>query len=277
MEKEVSMKQVRVGAVNYLNTKPLIHNLAQIAPHWVLDLQVPSHLAQALAEEKLDIALIPVIEYFRHPNYRIIPGISIASHGPVLSVTLFSKVPWPEIKSISLDEGSKTSVALLKILSKQLHGITFTSSALPMNADPEKVTTDGVLLIGDRAMKACLSGFPFAYDLGKEWHDYANLPFVYAIWAVHERAFGENLTQYFAKSKKAGLAHVGEIASHESKILGLDAGFCRRYLSLIIQYNLGSREIAGLKLYRHLAYENELIDQERSIDFHDCRTFAKSY
>ncbi len=271
------MKQVRVGAVNYLNTKPLIHNLAQIAPHWHIELKVPSHLAHDLAAEKLDVALIPVIEYFRNPNYRIIPGISIASHGPVLSVTLFSKVPWPDIKSISLDEGSKTSVALLKILSKQLHGIVFTSSPLPMDADPAKVTTDGVLLIGDRAMKACLSGFPFAYDLGGEWHDYANLPFVYAIWAVHERVFGENLTKYFAKSKKVGISHVADIALQESKTLGLDAGFCRRYLSHIIQYNLGSREIAGLELYRHLAYENGLIEQERSIDFHDCRTFAKSH
>jgi len=271
------MNQVRVGAVNYLNTKPLIHNLAQIAPHWHLELKVPSHLANDLAAEKLDVALIPVIEYFRHPNYRIIPGISIASHGPVLSVTLFSKVPWPDIKSISLDEGSRTSVALLKILSKELHGIDFATSPLPMSEDPEKVTTDGLLLIGDRAMKACLSGFPFAYDLGREWHDFTNLPFVYAIWAVHERAFGENLTKYFAMSKKTGMSQVSDIANQESKLLGLDAGFCRGYLSHIIQYNLGSREIAGLELYRYLAFENGLIDQERSIEFHDCRAFAKSY
>lgn len=271
------MRQVRVGAVNYLNTKPLIHNLEHIAPHWLLELKVPSHLAKDLAAEKLDIALIPVIEYFRQPNYRIIPGISIASHGPVLSVTLFSKVPWPDIKSISLDEGSKTSVALLKILSKKLHNIDFATLPLPMSADPEKVTTDGVLLIGDRAMKACLSGFPFAYDLGKEWHDFTNLPFVYAIWAVHESAFGENLTKYFAMSKKAGLSQVNDIANQESKVLGLDAGFCRGYLSHIIQYNLGSKEIAGLELYRSLAFDNGLIDQERSIEFHDCRAFAKSY
>lgn len=271
------MKQIKVGAVNYLNTKPLIHNLHQIAPHWQLELKVPSQLATDLANERLDIALIPVIEYFRHPGYRIIPGISIASNGPVLSVTLFSKVPWQDIKTISLDEGSRTSIGLLRILSKELYNVDFESTSLPLGADPEKTSADAVLLIGDRAMKACLSGFPYAYDMGKEWHEFANLPFVYAIWAVHENAFGEVLTKYFAKSKKSGIANVGNIAKQESTLLGLDAGFCRRYLSHIIQYNLGSKEIAGLELYQHLAHKHGLIEQERSIDFHDCQNFAKSH
>ncbi len=271
------MKPLRVGAVNYLNTKPLIYNLKQIAPHWDLQLMVPSHLAYNLSMGLLDVALIPVIEYFRNPGYKIVPGISIASNGPVLSVTLFSKVPWANIQSISLDEGSKTSITLLKILSHELHGIDYKSTNLPMNANPELVNTDGVLLIGDRAMKACLPDFPYAYDLGQEWNAYTHLPFVYAVWAVNERAFGEKLTSYFAQAKKLGKKHIGEIAESESKRLELDAGFCRRYLSHIIQYNLGSKEIAGLELYRHLAFKHHLIEQEGNIEFHDCRHFAKSY
>ena len=86
---------IRIGAVNYLNTKPLIHDLERIAPEVDLSLAVPSRLAVQLAEGDLDVALIPAIEYFRNGTYSVVPDISIASRGPVLSVTLFSLVPWP--------------------------------------------------------------------------------------------------------------------------------------------------------------------------------------
>src|SRR5262245_60162213 len=107
---------IRVGAVNYLNTKPLICDLDRIAPEVELVLDVPSRLADRLAQRELDVALIPVIEYFRAGTYSIVPDISIATRGPVLSVTLFSKKPWPEIRRVALDAGSRTSAALTQIL-----------------------------------------------------------------------------------------------------------------------------------------------------------------
>src|SRR4051795_10889816 len=94
---------IRIGAVNYLNTKPLICDLEELAGDAELVLAVPSRLAELLAEGALDVALIPVIEYFRASNYTVVPGISIASTGPVLSVTLFSRVPWQHIKRVALD------------------------------------------------------------------------------------------------------------------------------------------------------------------------------
>src|SRR5688572_18526243 len=103
---------IRVGAVNYLNTKPLIENLSAFAPDTRLSLEVPSRLATQLAAGELDVALIPVVEYFRAGTYSIVSDVAIASRGPVLSVTLFSRVPWKEIRSVALDEGSRTSAAL---------------------------------------------------------------------------------------------------------------------------------------------------------------------
>lgn len=85
--------KIRVGAVNYLNTKPLIEDLTLLSPHIDLSLEVPSQLAERLSNGDLDVALIPVIEYFRARNYSIIPDIAIVSRGPVLSVTLFSRLP----------------------------------------------------------------------------------------------------------------------------------------------------------------------------------------
>src|SRR5437899_3328531 len=97
--------RIRIGAVNYLNTKPLIHELAELAPDAELRLEVPSLLADQLHRGQLDVALIPVIEYFRHGGYRVVPDIAIASNGPVLSVTLFSRVPWKDVRRVALDEG----------------------------------------------------------------------------------------------------------------------------------------------------------------------------
>src|SRR5271169_5972497 len=115
--------KIRVGAVNYLNTKPLIENLSTFAPNIDLSLEVPSKLADQLHDGDLDVALIPAIEYFRAGNYSIVPDIAIGSRGPVLSVTLFSRVPWEDIRSVALDEGSRTSAALAQILLKRRYRV----------------------------------------------------------------------------------------------------------------------------------------------------------
>src|SRR5215207_10209609 len=103
---------LRVGAVNYLNTKPLVERLTDFAPNIELSLDLPSRLADQLAAGELDVGLIPVVEFFRAGTYTVVPDVSIASRGPVLSVTLFSRVPWAEIRTVALDEGSRTSAAL---------------------------------------------------------------------------------------------------------------------------------------------------------------------
>src|SRR5213593_2145568 len=147
---------IRIGAVNYLNSKPLVEGLEELAPEAELVLEVPSRLADSLAEGRIDVGLIPVIEYFRAGTYSIVPNIAVASHGPVLSVTLFSRVPWKDIRWLALDEGSRTSAALAQILLRRRYGVEAEILPLPLNHQAEDVNADAVLLIGDRAMRACL-------------------------------------------------------------------------------------------------------------------------
>src|ERR1700687_3473351 len=128
---------IRIGAVHYLNTKPLICDLDVLAPDAELVLDVPSRLADLLAAGELDVALIPVIEYFRAGSYSIVPGISIASRGPVLSVTLFSRVPWEGIRRVALDEGSRTSAALAQIVLRKRHGVRPEVVPLPLDQNAE--------------------------------------------------------------------------------------------------------------------------------------------
>src|SRR5436853_6430066 len=144
---------LRIGAVNYLNTKPLICDLEALAPQAELVLDVPSKLADDLAAGQLDVALIPAIEYFRAGSYRLVPNIAIASRGPVLSVTLFSRVPWTEIRRVALDEGSRTSAALVQVLLRKRYGVQAELQPLPLDRPAETVRADAVLLIGDRAMR----------------------------------------------------------------------------------------------------------------------------
>jgi len=251
-------KPILIGAVNYLNTKPLIENLITFAPHARLKLEPPSKLADRLAAGELDVALIPVIEYFRAGTYSVVPDIAIASRGPVLSVTLFSRVPWKEIRSVALDEGSRTSSALGQILLRKRHGVEPRLELLPLDRDAESVGTDAVLLIGDRAMRACLPGFPHAFDLGQEWFDWTALPFVYAVWAVRAGVDLKGVDRALAQAKKHGCQRAGLIAQREAPLLDLDAGFCRRYLSNLIHYDLGPREQEGLRRFHELACELNL-------------------
>jgi chorismate dehydratase len=256
---------IRVGAVNYLNTKPLICDLEGLAPEVELVLDVPSRLADLLAAGELDVGLIPVIEYFRAGDYSVVPGISIASRGPVLSVTLFSRVPWPHVRRVALDAGSRTSAALTQILLRKRYGVTPELAPLPLDGSAEDADADAVLLIGDRAMRACLPGFAHAFDLGQEWADWTGLPFVYAVWAVRAGADLGGVAGALHEARRRGMARTGLIAQREAPRLGLDAGFCRRYLDTILHFELGPRELAGLHHYYALACELGLAPRGRAV------------
>jgi chorismate dehydratase len=256
---------IRVGAVNYLNTKPLIERLPDFAPNIALSLDLPSRLADQLAAGDLDVGLIPVVEFFRGDNYSFVPNIAIGSRGAVLSVTLFSRVPWERIRSVSLDEGSRTSAALTQILLKKRYGLNPRLEQLPIDAPADDLSTDAVLLIGDRAMRACLPGYQYAYDLGQEWTDWTGLPFVFALWAVRDGVELGETEAAFHRAKEHGVANAGVIAQREAAALGLDAGFCRRYLTNIIRFDLGPRELAGMRRFQELCAELSLIPYSRRL------------
>ena len=115
--------RLKVGAVTYLNTKPLVYRLDEIAPQIDLSFDLPSRLADDLAAGRLDVALVPSIEFFQNPTYTIVSDACIACRGPVLSVKLFSRIAAHEIRTLALDEGSRTSVALVRILLKECLGV----------------------------------------------------------------------------------------------------------------------------------------------------------
>jgi chorismate dehydratase len=261
-------QRIRVGAINYLNTTPLIHDLKRLAPGIELVLDVPSRLADQLAARSLDVALIPTIEYFRNGSYTLLPDIAITSRGAVLSVTLFSRAPWQGIRRVAFDEGSRTSAALTQILLHGRYGVRPEVVPLPAGCPAKEVDADAVLLIGDRAMRACLPAFAHAFDLGQEWHDWTGLPFVYAVWAVAEGAELGGVAWAIQEAKRRGLARLGVIASREARRRRLHPDFCRRYLGSVLHYGLGPREQAGLRRFAALAAELGLARRDVGLTFH---------
>ena len=258
---------VRVGAVNYLNTKPLIEGLTRFDPAIELSLDLPSRLADRMAAGELDVGLIPVVEFFRAGTYGYVPNVAIASDGPVLSVTLFSRVPWKDIRTVSLDVGSRTSAALTRVILAHKYGVEPQVEPLPMDVPADDVTTDAALLIGDRAMSACLPGFRYAFDLGEEWTGWTGLPMVFALWAVREGVdLSPRTVAAFLQAKAHGLANAGAIAAREAAALNLSPGYCRRYFTNILRYDLGPRELAGLRRYYELAVPLGLAPPGVSLD-----------
>lgn len=255
--------RLRVGAVSFLNTKPLIYPLlnGEIPTDIALSVEVPSRLAALLKADELDIGLIPIIEYFRTPDAgcRILPDIAIASHGSVLSIQLFSRVPISEIRQIALDTSSRSSIALLKILLAEKYGIQPTFTPCAPSTDPGTSAYQAVLLIGDAALRR-LDATEYSLDLGTAWHELTGLPFVYACWVGRAGVQLGEAPGVLREAKTRGITQIAKIARIESEKLGLPEPLCRDYLQKHIHYGLGESEIAGLRRFYELAVKHRLAE-----------------
>ncbi|RKU20169.1 hypothetical protein C6500_09440 [Candidatus Poribacteria bacterium] len=275
----VQKSRLRVGAVSFLNTKPLIYPLLneEIQTDIALSVDVPSRIAALLSKGELDVGLIPIIEYFRanplDAQYCILPNISIASHGSVKSIQLFSRVPIPEIQRIGLDTNSRSSIALLKILLAEKYRISpaFTTCRPTVNPktalqDRQDPPFDAILLIGDPALRH-LGSTEYNLDLSEAWYKLTGLPFVYACWVARTEVQLGNLSEVLLESKARGIAQIPEIARIEARKLGLPEKLCRNYLQQHIKYDLDEPAIKGLELYYKYAVQNDLAPPCRGLSF----------
>jgi chorismate dehydratase len=268
---------IRLGAVSYLNAKPLYERLDRFAPDVELVMDYPSRLAERLAAADLDVALIPSIEYLRgvQSGYEILPGFAIAARGAVRSVKLFSRVPFSQIERLALDIGSRTSQALAQIWLDQVHGVhPGTIELLPMGVPVLESTADAVLLIGDRAMTVPDHAFHAVVDLAAAWKELTGLPFVFALWVVRAGVDLGDLPERLDRCRVEGLAHALEIAERHGPRLGLDVATCYDYLTKVLSYDLGEPELAGLQRFATLAASMGLAPEGVELVFHRRRDLA---
>lgn len=263
----------RIGAVSYLNTKPLVEGLDdESANDFDVTFDLPSRLADRLASQGLDVALVPVIEAIANPEYTIVSDACIACQGPVWSVKLMSRVPGNEIKSLALDEGSRTSCALTQVILDRKFEVRPDCESLTIDQDWKSAKTDAVLIIGDRAMNASAPEFPFVWDLGEEWNQMTGKPFVFAVWAARPGSDLDRLKKILSDSRDLGLKNIEKIASEHAADYGLSKEECLKYLDKHLHFVLGEREKSGMDLFFKYAAELSLIPQPTQLQFHDCQT-----
>ncbi len=270
------MPRLRVSAISYLNTAPLMWNFEhgsgreELQRNFQVDYTIPSRCAQMLADGSAHIGIIPVAAYTGIENLLILPDIAIASYDAVRSILLVSKLPMEQIRTVALDSSSRSSAALIQVLFARY----WKQEARFISAEPQfdamLRSNDAALLIGDPALKVDRSRY-LTWDLAHEWRTFTGRPFVFAFWAIRDGAASEDELAYVAEmfraSRDAGLAHLPEIADEWSRKLELSPEFITSYLTENIQYSLHAENIAGMELFFRLAAELKLLPPAPELRF----------
>jgi chorismate dehydratase len=243
--------------------------LGELAPQLQVVMDHPSRLADALAAGRLDVAMIPSIEYARGQGYTIISDACIACRGPVRSVKLFGRVPVEEIRTLALDEGSRTSAALVRVLLQERFGVQPQTLPLPIGATLADTPADAVLLIGDRGMAMADGGFEFVWDLGEEWSRWTGLPFVFALWIARPGVELGGVGELLAAARDAGLTRLAEIARREAPLIGVPEEDCLTYLRDRLTFRFGPPERQGLERFYALAGQQGLAPAGVKLAFYD--------
>jgi len=252
-----------VGAVSYLNTKPLIWGLED-APGVNLRLDVPARLLEGLQDGRYDIAMLPIIDYQRMDGLRLVPSAGIGSDGQTLTVRIFSPVPIEQIGVLACDTHSHTSVALARVILARHYGIRprFTELAAEVG-DPQRPAKPEAaiarLLIGDKVVQQDGAGYPHQLDLGEAWKAMTGLPFVFAAWMARPGVDLGSLPAELETAKHQGLANVDRIVERHAANLGWPADLARRYLIENMQYDIGPRQIEAIRLFHRLAAEEGVV------------------
>lgn len=262
---------IRLSAVSYLNSKPLVLPLEQRrVPHdFEIAYDVPSVCATKLKHGEADIGIIPSIEYARSEvPYWIVPDISISSRGPVQSILLFYTVPFDRIKTVALDSSSRTSAALTQIILRDRYSLSVRYLDHRPVLDEMLTVADAALVIGDNALDYTERTEP-RRDLGLEWFEMTGRPFVYAFWAGREHALPSNAVECLIQAKEVGMTLIHEIASiHAASHPGSPA-FYESYLRDHLQYPFGAAELAGLQEFYSRAHRLGLIEAVPEIRFYE--------
>src|SRR5215208_411184 len=259
----------RLAASSYLNSAPLIwsflHGTHRGSVYFVE--AVPARCAQLLSESSVEGALVPVIEYQRIDGGSLVPDVCVGSQKEVLSVVLVSKNKrLADIRSVALDESSRTSATLVKVIFREFlqHEPEWTTRAPRLEQMLEK--NDAALIIGDPGMTFPRQGLN-VWDMASLWREHTGLGFVFAMWMVRDEAIERARMVDFAGARDEGVAHIeGIVGDYQDKI-PMRVDELRNYLTENIVFNVDESMEKGLRLYFELAFEHGLIERVKPLRF----------
>lgn len=261
----------RVGCVSYLNAKPLIDGVEALERTRV-KFDVPARLLEDLESGQVDLALCPVIDYFRaRVPLRIVPVGGIGCQGETLTVRLYSRVPIERVDRVFADSDSHTSVALLQVLFHQIHRRQV--AVIPYHAREQVARHRLVeppatmLLIGDKVVTDSPRAveYPYQLDLGQAWHDLTGLPFLFAVWMAPEGAALGDLPEQLAAQRQRNAARIDEIVDRYAQAHGWPRDLARQYLGRILRYEVGNPQLQAMERFAAMAQELGLIETTRPL------------
>jgi chorismate dehydratase len=281
------MKRLRISAISYLNTAPLMWDFEHgdagasgTRSDFDISYTLPSQCAASLLAGSADIGIIPAAAYTSVPDLAILPGVAIASRRAVRSILLVSKVPLEKIQSVALDTSSMTSVALTKVLFAKWWGGGRTFAAMLPDIEQMLKMHDAGLVIGDPALKIGRSRY-LTYDLAEEWIRFTGKPFVFAFWAVRQAALKNvprdlDLATVFQESRDHGLLpeSLDRIAREWAPRLDLGKEAVKSYLTENIHYSLDPDCLDGMQLFFQLAHECRALPSAPPLCFLDAAKAA---
>ena len=235
--------ELRLAAVSYLNAAPLVHGLSGEA-RFAIERAVPALVAERLHSGEADLGMIPSIEYARG-DYKVVPGVAIASRGAVRSVELFLRGQLTDVRRVAVDSGSRTSVALARLVLRERLSREPVYVAQAPDVPRMLESCDAALVIGDAALY--YQGPAERLDLGEEWRSLTGLPFVWAFWAGRPGALPAADVARLQRAQAEGLAAIPEIARSWSDGDPARAAGNESYLRDNIAYQLGPEELRGLR------------------------------
>ena len=261
----------RLGAVSFLNTKPLIYGIEHnLFPHnFLLSKDIPSVLALQLNSGKLDVALIPSIAYAKNsPALQIVPECGIIAHDEVKSIRLYFNKNLKSIRTVAVDVSSMTSVILTKILLAERFEVKPEFVAFPPDLDKMLANCDAALIIGDSALFKTDPARDNFLDLSSEWRDMTGLPFVFAVWAGKPGLLEIDDLQAIVSSKILGQDNIDAVSTSAAEEYHVEPALVRSYLTDNIQFDLGEEEISGMRHFFELAYYHGALEYMPSLNFY---------
>jgi len=280
------MPKSRISIVKYLNAVPLAWGILEGPQKELFEpvLNTPAECAEQLSNNRVDIGLIPSIEFQRIKGCRIVPGPTVASMNRVRSVLLVSVVPLWKVKTVACDSGSRTSVALAKIIFSEFYHTHPDFRPAEPDLANMLAQSDAALLIGDNALKVMetnelpnielqkqfvrLGSEPLqVFDLAERWRFLTGLPFVFAFWAVREGFADKTVVDHLKQSRDFGVANIPTIAERYSESLQIKKEFVQEYLERNVHYYMDSQCLEALQLFYEKAAHVGAIKSVRGLQF----------
>jgi chorismate dehydratase len=260
------MPTERLSASSYSNTAPLIWSFLYGSQKGRFELildNAPARSAELLLRNRVDAALVPVIAYQSIEGARLVRNVCVGAREKVRSVCLVTRgCDLEQVKNVSLDISSRTSVVLSKIIFREFLGVEPSYSSSAPDVESMLSGADAALLIGDPSLTLDTQKYR-KFDLAETWRKFTGAGFVFAMWMTRR----QKLEIDFAGARDEGLRHVEEIISNYENEIPLDRGDFKHYLTENISYSVDDSMESGMRLFFRLACKHGLTETDRPLEF----------